>query len=115
MLYVQLWLQNQNKPGTTNMVTPIAKSTPMTQALQMPTVPTVSSSVRDILESSLNEEARATYLDRQIQGMSSVSLPSSMPSWRMAYQLDLKDSLGEFRTIVRKRETTKNMNGRCIG
>ena len=62
------------------MVTPIAKSTPMTQALQMPTVPTVSSQVRDILELSSNEQARAAYLDRQIQGMSSVRLPSSMPS-----------------------------------
>ena len=28
----------------------------------------------------LNERERATYLDRQIQGMSSVRLPSSMPS-----------------------------------
>ena len=67
-------------PGTTSMVTPIAKSTPMTQASQMPTIPTVSSQVRDILEPSSNERARATYLDRQIQGMSSVRLPSSMPS-----------------------------------
>ena len=66
--------------GTTSMVTPIAKSTPMMQPLQMPTIPTVSSQVRDILEPSSNERARATYLDRQIQGMSSVRLPSSMPS-----------------------------------
>ena len=42
-------------PGTTSMVTPIAKSTPMTQASQMPTIPTVSSQVRDILEPSSNE------------------------------------------------------------
>ena len=67
-------------PGTTSMVTPIAKSTPMTQASQMPTIPTVSSQVRDILEPSLNEQARAAYLERQIQGMSSVRLPLSMPS-----------------------------------
>ena len=67
-------------PGTTGMVTPIAKSTPLTQAPQMPTIPTVSSQVRDILECSLNERVRAAYLDRQIQGMSSVRLPSSMPS-----------------------------------
>ena len=62
------------------MVTPIAKSIPMTQAPQMPTIPTVSSQVRDILEPPSNERTRATYLDRQIQGMSSVRLPSSMPS-----------------------------------
>ena len=67
-------------PGTSSMVTPIAKSTPMTQASQMPTIPTVSSQVRDILEPSLNEQARAAYLERQIQGMSSVRLPSSMSS-----------------------------------
>ena len=51
-------------PGTTSMVTPIAKSTPMTQVLQMPTIPTVSSQVRDILQPSLIERARATYIDR---------------------------------------------------
>ena len=67
-------------PGTTSMVTPIAKSTPMTQALQMPTIPTVSSHVRDILEPSSNEQARAAYLERQMQGMSSIRLPCSMPS-----------------------------------
>ena len=39
-------------PGTTSMVTPIAKSTLMTQALQLPTIPTISSQVRDILEPS---------------------------------------------------------------
>ena len=52
--------------GTTSMVTLIANSTLMTLALQMPTIPTVSSQVRDILEPSSNERARATYLDRQI-------------------------------------------------
>ena len=31
------------------------------------------------------------------------------PPWRMAYWLDLKVSLGESKTIVRKRETTENM------
>ena len=67
-------------PGTTSMITPIAKSTPMTQASQMPTIPTVSPCVRDILEPSSNEQARAPYLERQMQYMSSVRLPSSMPS-----------------------------------
>ena len=67
-------------PGTTSMVTPIAKSTPMTQASQMPTIPIALPCVRDILEPSLNEQARATYLERQMQSMSSVRLPSSMPS-----------------------------------
>ena len=67
-------------PGTTSMVTPIAKSTPMTQASQMPTIPIVSPHVRDILEHSLSKQARAAYIKRQIRDMSSVRLTSSMPS-----------------------------------
>ena len=35
-------------PGTTSMVTPIAKSTPVSQTLQMPVLPIVPSSERDI-------------------------------------------------------------------
>ena len=53
-------------PGTTSMVTPIAKSTPVTQVSQMPTLPIVSPSERDILEPSSNEQARAAYLERQM-------------------------------------------------
>ena len=67
-------------PGTTSMVTPIVKSTPLTQASQMPILPIVSSSERDILEPTSNEQERAAYLKRQIQGMSSVRLSSDMPS-----------------------------------
>ena len=66
-------------PGTTSMVTPIAKSTPITQALQMPTMPAVLPHVRDILEPSSNEQARATYLARQMTDMGSVRLPSDIP------------------------------------
>ena len=36
-------------PGTTSMVTPIAKSTPITQASQMSSLPMVSHHARDIL------------------------------------------------------------------
>ena len=54
-------------PGTGNIVTPLAKSTPMTQALQMPTSQMVPSDRRDILEPLSNEQARAAYLARQIQ------------------------------------------------
>ena len=67
-------------PGTTSMVTPIAKSTPVTQASQMPVLPIVPSSERDILEPLSNEQARSAYLERQMQGMSSVKLPLDMPS-----------------------------------
>ena len=65
-------------PGTTSMVTPVVKSTPVTQASQMPILPIVSSSEGDILEPLSNEQARAAYLERQMQGMSSVKLPLDM-------------------------------------
>ena len=67
-------------PGTTSIDTPIAKSTPVTQASQIPSMPIVSPHVRDILEPSLSKQARAAYLERQMQNMNSVRVPSSMPS-----------------------------------
>ena len=66
-------------PGTTDIETPIAKSTPVTQASQMPVLPNVSPLERDILEPMSSEQARSTYLERQIQGMSSVRLPLNIP------------------------------------
>ena len=44
--------------GTSSMLTPIAKSTPMTQASQMPTRPIGMPHVTDILEPSSNTQAR---------------------------------------------------------
>ena len=67
-------------PGNTDMVTPIAKSTPVTQASQMPALPIVTSNERDILEPMSSEQARSAYLERQMQGISSVRLPLDMPS-----------------------------------
>ena len=67
-------------PGTTSIDTPIAKSTPVAQASQIPSMPIVSLHVRDILEPSLSKQARAAYLERQMQNMNSVIVSSSMPS-----------------------------------
>ena len=67
-------------PGDTDMFTPIAKSTPVTQASQMPVLPIVPSGERDILEPMSSEQARSTYLERQVQGISSVRLPLDIPS-----------------------------------
>ena len=67
-------------PGTTSIDTPIAKSTLVTQASQIPSIAIVSSRVKDILEPSSSEQARAAYLERQMQNMNSVRIPSSMPS-----------------------------------
>ena len=67
-------------PGTTDVVTPIAKSMPVTQASQMPVLPIVPSNESDILKPMSSEQARSAYLERQMQGMSSVRLPLDMPS-----------------------------------
>ena len=67
-------------PGTACMVTPIAKSMPVTQASHMPVLPIVPSSERNILEPLSNEKARSAYLERQMQGISSVKLPLDIPS-----------------------------------
>ena len=67
-------------PGTTSMVTPLAKSTPITQASQMPTISAVLPHVGYILEPASNEQARAAYLERQMKEMGSVKLPSDIPS-----------------------------------
>ena len=68
-------------PGTTQMVTPLAKSTPITQSSQMPAISDTLPHIRDILEPASNEEARSTYLERQMRQMGSINkLPSDMPS-----------------------------------
>ena len=47
-------------PGITNIATPVAKSTPVTQASQIPMIPNVPE--RDIVEPVLSERARTAYL-----------------------------------------------------
>ena len=48
-------------PGITNIATPIAKSTPVTQASHIPVIPTMSE--RDIIEPVVSERARTAYLE----------------------------------------------------
>ena len=67
-------------PGTTQMVTPLAKSTPITQSLQMPTISDTLPPIGDILEPTSSEQVRSAYLERQRRQMVSVKLPSGMPS-----------------------------------
>ena len=67
-------------PGITDIATPMAKSTPITQALQMPVLTNVPLPERDMVEPVSSKRARATYLERQIQDMSSVRLPLNIPS-----------------------------------
>ena len=64
-------------PGITNIATPIVKSTPVTQASHIPVTQTILE--KDIVEPMSSERARATYLESQIQDMSSVQLPLNIP------------------------------------
>ena len=59
-------------PGITNIATPVAKSTPVTQASHICVTKTILE--RDIVEPTSSERARAAYLESQIQDMSSVWL-----------------------------------------
>ena len=55
-------------PGITKLPTPIAKSTPVTQASHVP----VTKTERDKVRPMSSEKARATYLENQMKDMSSV-------------------------------------------
>ena len=59
-------------PGITHIATPVAKSTPVTQASHIPVTKTILE--RDIVKPMSSERARAAYLEIQIQDMSSVWL-----------------------------------------
>ena len=67
-------------PGITDIATPMAKSTPVTQASQMPVLTNVPLPERDMVDPVSSERARTAYLERQIQDMSSVRLPLNIPS-----------------------------------
>ena len=67
-------------PGITNITTPMAKSTPVTQVSQTPVIPNVPLPERDMVEPVLSERARTAYLEWQNQDMSSVRLPLNIPS-----------------------------------
>ena len=66
--------------GMTQLVTPLAKSTPVTQPSQTPMIPNRMPPVRDILEPISNEQAKTDYLEGQLEHISSISrLPSNVP------------------------------------
>ena len=63
-------------PGITKLPTPIAKSTPVTQASHVP----MTITGRDIVQPISSEEARAAYLENQMRDSSGVRLPSQVPT-----------------------------------
>ena len=63
--------------GQVQLVTPLAESTPITQSSQTPMIPPRRmQSMRDILDLVSTEQARADYLEGQIQHIGSISRPS---------------------------------------
>ena len=88
-------------PGTTDTVTPIVKSMPVTQESQMPVLPNVPSHGRDILEPVSNERARSAYLEKQMQGM------------RM-YLMNLQIYNKEYTLFVKNRKRKEDMNGSLL-
>ena len=64
-------------PRTTNVGIPVAVSTPVPQIGPTLHRPIPTPRAHDILEPSVNEQARAKYLERQMRHMKSVQLPYS--------------------------------------
>ena len=65
--------------GITDMVTSIAKSTPVTQASQLPMPVHSPLCEKDMVEPKSSEKARAAFLEQQMQEISSVRLPAGVP------------------------------------
>ena len=67
-------------PGITDIATPMAKSTPVTQVSQMPVLTNVPLFEREMVEPVSSERARTAYLENQIQDMNSVRIPLNISS-----------------------------------
>ena len=68
--FQQTWVDVEHKltyentlPGITDTATPMAKSTPVTQASQMPVIMNVPLPERDMVEPMSSERARTAYLE----------------------------------------------------
>ena len=102
-------------PGTTSMVTPLAKSTPITQSLQMPTISAALPHVKDILEPTSNKQVRSAYLERQMKEMDSVKLPSDIPSLKNGMILRPESLQTRYKVFVKKEKVKESRNGDLIG
>ena len=76
--------------GITNIATPIAKSTPVTQASHVP----MTKTGLDIVRPMSSERARAAYLESQIRNIDSVRLPSKVSS--MEEEINLTRRINTF-------------------
>ena len=76
-MYGPIWTTHMSTiSGQTQLVTPLPKSTPVTQSSQTPIIlPGGMHIVRDILQPASTEQATVDYLERQIQHMGSITRP----------------------------------------
>ena len=88
-------------PGITNIATPIAKSTPVTQTSHIPVIKTTSE--RDIVRPMSSERARVAYLESWIKDMSSVRLPLNIPSMEDESH-ESTDLIGRINTFCKERK-----------
>ena len=105
-----------NLPGITNITTPIAQSTPVTQASCIPVAGT--SVGRDIVQPISSEEARVKHLERQLKGMSGMNLPSksSLMEEESLTSMDLTRKIDLFcREQKEKRKTEREAHKMILG
>ena len=105
-----------NLPGITNITTPIAQSTPVTQASCIPVAGT--SIGRDIVQPISSEEARVKHLERQLKGMSGTNLPlkSSLMEEESLTSMDLTRKIDLFcREQKEKRKTEREAHKMILG
>ena len=101
--------------GMTQMVTPLAKSTLMTQSSQMSAIPGTMPPVRDILEPTSNKHARSNYLEKQMRQMGSITkLPSNVSSLEDEIVQRLRVYRKEYRIFIRKTRLGGSRDGNLI-
>ena len=102
-------------PGITNIASPIAKSTPVTQALHIPMTKPILE--RDIVRPMSSERARAAYLESQIKDMSSVLLPLNTPSVEEESHVltDLTGRINNFCKEQKKKKTGMGISQKDFG
>ena len=114
--YVPMQAMHANTlPETTNIVTSLAKSTPITQSLQIPTISATLPHVRDILEPTSNEQVRSACLERQMRQMDSVKLSSGMPSLEDGMVPKPKSLQDRIQSFCQEKKLKGSSNGNPIG
>ena len=98
-------------PGVTDIATPIAKSTPVTQASHILVTQTMTE--KDILAPVSSEKARTTYLEQQMQDMSSVQLPLNIPLMKEESHTPT-DLTRRIHTFCKEQKKKQDRNGKLI-